>query len=142
MKSKREIVEKVCKRYRKTDKSGKGTILDEFVKTTGYTRKYASWILAQWSKIVVTRLHGKVVRIRVGKRKAKPWSGRPRRYDSAFLAVLTELWFVFASRTRRSSARLGHTPALPAAAARALRLPGPGEELPLAHELGQTGRHG
>ena len=33
-------------------------------------------------------------------------------------------------------------PELPAAAARTPRRSGPGEELPLAHDLGQTGRHG
>jgi len=88
MKSKQEIVEKTRRRYRQACKSGKGTILDEFVATTGYTRKYASWTLSRWSKSILVRFHGKVTRIRVGKREVAPRPGRPRIFDAAFLAVL------------------------------------------------------
>lgn len=39
--SKREMNEAICNRYLKANKAGKVQILDEFIATTGYHRKYA-----------------------------------------------------------------------------------------------------
>lgn len=82
-------------RYKKAGKGKKGEILDEFVETTGYKRKYAAWILARWGSQVRTIVDGKPVVYVVGKRKFKPRTGRPRIYDAAFAAVLTRLWYLF-----------------------------------------------
>lgn len=95
MKSRHEVIGRVYLRYRKATKSEKGKILDEFTKTTGYTRKYAAWILAQWGKTLVVRTSGKVFRFKVGARVHRPRPGRPPVYGAAFLAVLKELWFLF-----------------------------------------------
>lgn len=95
MKSKREIVERVCGRYRKASKSGKSDILLEFTQTTGYTRKYAAWLLGNWGKVVTTATPKGPVRFKVGERKTSSRSGRPPVYDQAFIAVLKELWFLF-----------------------------------------------
>ena len=43
--SKRELVETIRPRYLKADKAGKEHILDEFIATTGYHRKYAIRLL-------------------------------------------------------------------------------------------------
>jgi hypothetical protein len=95
MKSKHELVERIARRYLKATKREKGVILDEFVETSGYTRKYASWILSRWKRIVFLRTKNGEVRFRVGKRVATARSGRPRLYDNVFLAVLKDLWFLF-----------------------------------------------
>jgi len=39
--SKSEMIEVICPRYLKANRVGKGHILDEFIATTGYHRKYA-----------------------------------------------------------------------------------------------------
>jgi hypothetical protein len=95
MQSRREVIGRVYRRYRTASKKQKGKILDEFTKTTGYTRKYAAWILAQWGKSVLISKSGVLLRFKVGARRTRPRSGRPPIYDAAFLAVLKEFWFLF-----------------------------------------------
>jgi hypothetical protein len=95
MKSRCEVISRVYVRYRKASKAEKGKILDEFTETTGYTRKYAAWVLAQWGKTVLSMKAGKVLRFKVGARVHRPRPGRPPVYGAAFLAVLKELWFLF-----------------------------------------------
>jgi hypothetical protein len=82
-------------RYKKARKAKKSKILDEFVASSGYSRKYAAWILGHWGKQVQAVVDGRKVVFVVGKRKLKPRSGRPRIYDGAFTAVLTRLWYQF-----------------------------------------------
>ena len=48
MSEKRAVTDEVVRRYRKASKKEKGVILDEFVKTTGYKRKYAIQLLSSW----------------------------------------------------------------------------------------------
>ena len=95
MKSRREIISQVYPRYRKATKAKKGKILDEFTETTGYTRKYAAWVLAKWGKTLVVRTSGRILHFKVGARLRQPRPGRPPVYGEAFLAVLKELWFLF-----------------------------------------------
>jgi hypothetical protein len=49
--SKKEYLETIQPRYKKANKSEKQQILDEFVNTTGYHRKYAIRILNKWVRI-------------------------------------------------------------------------------------------
>lgn len=90
-----QVVGVIHVRYKKAGKAKKGEILDEFVASSGYTRKYAAWILAHWGLQVRTIVDGKSITFVAGKRKIKPRSGRPRVYDEAFAAILTRLWYLF-----------------------------------------------
>lgn len=73
--SKRELLETIRPRYLKTNKAGKGQILDEFVAATGYHRKYAMRVLK----------HGRKAK---GLRK----KGRRKEYQGEVVAVLTRIW--------------------------------------------------
>jgi hypothetical protein len=95
MKSRHEVISRVYRRYRKAAKAEKGKILDEFTQTTGYTRKYAAWVLSRWGKTVLIKASGKLLRFKLGARVHRPRPGRPPVYDAAFLAVLKKLWFLF-----------------------------------------------
>jgi hypothetical protein len=95
MRVKRSVIDRTYLRYKSASRSGKGLILGEFCQTSGYTRKYASWILAHWAKKVRVKVHGKLVCYKVGSRTAHHRSGRPPVYDDAFLAILKDLWFLF-----------------------------------------------
>jgi hypothetical protein len=73
--SKRELVLAIRLRYVRARKAEKGRILDEFVATTGYHRKYAIWLL----------------------RHGPPPKPAPRRrgrivYDQAVKQALTQVW--------------------------------------------------
>ncbi len=48
--SKREMIEEIRPRYLKANKAGKKHILDEFIATTGYHRKYAIRVLKHGPK--------------------------------------------------------------------------------------------
>jgi len=76
--SKREMIETIRPRYLKASKAGKEQILDEFVATTGYHRKYA---------------------IRVLKHGAKPKGlkkpGRRKKYQGEEVQVLEQVWEIY-----------------------------------------------
>ncbi len=95
MKSRYEVIQQVHGRYRKATKAGKGRILDEFVETTGYTRKYAAWVLAHWGMTVLSRSSGEPIRYRGGTPSHRPRPGRPKVYGPDVLCVLKDLWFLF-----------------------------------------------
>ena len=74
MKERKALTRQVAPRYRKAGKKEKGTILDEFVHTTGYTRRYAGWIPRMWGKKRYVWIDGELVELIVGhprKRKRK-----------------------------------------------------------------------
>ncbi|MDR0623365.1 MAG: transposase, partial [Treponema sp.] len=48
MKDRRTLANDVSKRYKNAGKKEKKQILDEFTANTGYTRKYAIHLLANW----------------------------------------------------------------------------------------------
>ncbi len=50
LKERKAAVREVSKRYKKSSKKEKGRILDEFIKLTGYTRCYGSYILRNFGK--------------------------------------------------------------------------------------------
>ena len=50
MKDKKALMQELAKRYRRSDRKQKTAILDDFIKTTGYRRKYAIHLLANWGK--------------------------------------------------------------------------------------------
>jgi hypothetical protein len=99
MRTKRIITEVTAKRCRTADRKGKTRIPDEFVKTTGYNRKYALHILANRGKTALVRLDGEAVKLRAGNergpKKRRPGSGRPKTYTEDVVAALRVIWAVY-----------------------------------------------
>ncbi|MDP9652083.1 integrase catalytic domain-containing protein [Paraburkholderia caledonica] len=74
MTTRRELIEAVGERYRRSERNDKRQILDEFVELTGYHRKHAIRVLCREQQLP----------------KAKP--GPQRRYDDDVHAALILLW--------------------------------------------------
>lgn len=88
MKERKAVTKLLCDQYRKSDKSGKMQILNQFVEATGYNRHYAAWLLRQ---------HGR--RVRIGPQVAVQGDVRlrscrnpVRRYDDDVLQALKKIW--------------------------------------------------
>ena len=71
MKEKKSLTRETCGRYRKSGKKGKSKILDEFCQATGYNRKYALHLLANWGKTEVLNVAGKMVKLKAGTAKRR-----------------------------------------------------------------------
>jgi hypothetical protein len=90
MKERKKTTAVVSGRYQKARKKDKGLILDEFVKLTGYSRRYASHVLIS---------HGKKMRISehcVLKMDVKKTAPRKKAkvYDDAVAKALKEIWYI------------------------------------------------
>jgi hypothetical protein len=87
MKEKWVITATYFGQYRIADKKGKSTILDEFIRLTGYNRKYALHILTHWGKEKLTRIGGKLVKLKAEvPRKRKKREGK-RIYGEEVIAA-------------------------------------------------------
>jgi len=75
--SKQELAEELHPRYLKSSKKEKTRILDEFVVTTGYSRKYANGLLKNGLS-----------------RKHKQKAGRKKKYQGEVMKVLEQVWEV------------------------------------------------
>ena len=91
----RRINKVVARRYQKARKGEKSKVLDEFVKTTGYNRAYASWLLRNlWRRVV---RYGKAGRyIFIGSRRKSQRGSRKRLvyYDEKTVGVLKRIWVI------------------------------------------------
>lgn len=76
--SKREMIESIRPRYLKANKAGKQQILDEFIATAGYHRKYAIHILKHGPK---------------AKGLKKP--GRRKTYQGEVIQALEQIWEIY-----------------------------------------------
>jgi hypothetical protein len=76
--SKREMIEAIRPRYLKANKTGKAQILDEFIATTGYHRKYAIRVLK----------HGP-------KPKGLKKPGRRKIYQGEVVNALEQIWEIY-----------------------------------------------
>jgi len=95
MGEKKAVCRETVRRYRRADKKGKQKALDEFIATTGYHRKYAIHLLANWGKERLRILDGKPVRMVVGTSpKRKRRSGK-RLYDESVRKAIRKLWALF-----------------------------------------------
>ena len=95
MKGKRELTAVKGSRYRKASKNEKHKILDDFLKDTGYNRKYAIHLLANWGKQKLCLVKGKPVRLIVGiPRERKRRVGKPL-YGPAVKKALRKIWELF-----------------------------------------------
>jgi hypothetical protein len=86
MNERKSLVRETARRYQRAGKKQKGYILEEFLHSTGYNRKYAIHILANEGKTSWTRRSDEAVGLRMkasyrgGKRHK---AGRKRVYDEA-----------------------------------------------------------
>ena len=95
MKTKKKLSEETAKRYCTADKKHKTKIIDEFVATTGYNRKYAIHILKNSAHIKITHFNNvekKSVQLITKVRKK-------RRFNKAANIVPALLNVEFASQT-------------------------------------------
>jgi hypothetical protein len=96
MKERQALTRETSKRYRGAGKKGKTTILDEFAENTGYNRKYALRLLANWGKTETVKLAGTVARLKADtRRKRKRGGGRKPDYEAATIAALRRIWEFF-----------------------------------------------
>jgi hypothetical protein len=95
MREKKAITRETARGYRKAGRKGKQRILDEFVRLSGYNRKYAIHVLANWGKEKLRMVGGKPVRFIVGK-PTKRRKRIPRRiYSEAVREAVLKLWRLF-----------------------------------------------
>lgn len=88
MKERKRLADATAGRYRKARKKDKGTILTEFVESTGFARSYAALVLRNQGREVQV---GKArVRGDVGKRLSRP--GRGATYDEPTVKALVQVW--------------------------------------------------
>jgi hypothetical protein len=90
MKERRSVTAVVAKRYQKSTKKEKGTILEEYAQLTGYNHCYAAFLL---------RNHGRRMRIGsntvlVGECRKKVRRTRNRTYDDEVVSVLKKIWLI------------------------------------------------
>lgn len=95
MKERKALINQTATRYRRSSKKKKGKILDEFVLTTGYTRKYASWILRLWGTKRYVRIDGQLVSLVVGQPRKIKRRSRAREYDKEVFKALKKVWYIF-----------------------------------------------
>jgi hypothetical protein len=71
MKTRKALANETAKRYRTAARKEKTRILDEFVRNTGYCRKYALHILANWDKVRFIAFEGELIRLKTDKSKKR-----------------------------------------------------------------------
>jgi len=95
MKEKRALTQEIARRYRRTGKKEKRMILNEFTRTTGYNRKYAIHLLANWGKKRIQMIDGKPVQFVVGKLKKRKKGRGTVIYDEPVQKAIRRLWEFF-----------------------------------------------
>jgi hypothetical protein len=95
MKEKQSLTRITSTRYRKSGKKEKSVILNEFCQSTGYNRKYALHLLANWGKSEVIKLAGEMVRLKADTRKRRKGGGRKVLYGPEVIASLRVIWAFF-----------------------------------------------
>lgn len=102
MKTRKKIFGQIYKRYQKAGKKGKGKLLDEYAKTLEVNRDYLAHLLTNWGKTRYAVSNGKPVKFTAkppvkGRQKATGGkkTGRPEKYNIAFVEALSEIWDLF-----------------------------------------------
>jgi len=88
MKQRQAVTAVTVQRYRQGSKKVKRQILDEFCKTTGYSRGYARFVLRNHGRQVW--LHGK--KVVVGDARKRQQRVKSRYYDEQVVEALSKLW--------------------------------------------------
>jgi hypothetical protein len=76
MKEKQVLTREYAPRYRKANRKTKSGILDEYVRLTGYHRKYGMALLKRWGKAMLMLVEGKPVKLKAGTVKRRKGGGR------------------------------------------------------------------
>jgi hypothetical protein len=98
MRERKALTREVSARYRKAGKKDKTVILNEFVKNTGYNRKYALRQLNGCGRTVSAVMDGKPVKFTAVKRRRPANHTGKCRYDEEFMKRLRKLWAFFGYR--------------------------------------------
>ena len=89
MREKRAVIGVTAEKYRKVSKKEKGSVLEHLVELTGYTKRYAAWLLRHHGRRMAT---GKTVV--VGDITKKIARTRPRAYEGEVVEVLKKIWMI------------------------------------------------
>jgi hypothetical protein len=96
MRERRAVINATAKRYQHSRKKQRGVILDEFIQTTGYSRKHAAWVLTNWLRKKVFTIGGRRTIYVFGLQKAKPKGKnapkRPATYGADISRLIKQLW--------------------------------------------------
>jgi len=96
MRERRAVINATAKRYQHSRKKQRGVILDEFIHTTGYSRKHAAWVLTNWLRKKVFTIGGRrtiyVFGLKKGKPKGKNPPKRPATYGADIARLIKQLW--------------------------------------------------
>ncbi len=98
MSERKSVVHEVAPRYRQAGKKEKGKILDEFVETTGYNRKYAIHVLSNEGKWYLRKVdsNSRWVRLETAHRGGtRPHAGRKKTYDEPVQGCILKIWRYF-----------------------------------------------
>jgi hypothetical protein len=94
MKERYAVINETAKRYRKAGKRGKTKILDELIELTGYNRKYAIHVVANWGRRKEIR-DGKELIMAVAGRSRRKRKARKKTYDEKVAEALAKVWIVY-----------------------------------------------
>ena len=96
MKEKQSLTREYAPRYRQSvNRKGKAEILDEFIRLTGYHRKYAMALLTLWGKTTLIMVDGKPVKLKAGTATRRKGGGRKPVYGPQVIASLRTIWAFF-----------------------------------------------
>jgi hypothetical protein len=95
MNVKKALTGELAPQYRRAGKKEKSKMLDEFVRQTGYNRKYALHMLTHWGKDIFLTVDGKPVKLKAGTTKRRKGGGRKPVYGPEVIASLRLVWAFF-----------------------------------------------
>ncbi len=94
MRTRQELTVAVARRYRSANRREKGTMLDDFVADTGYSRAYAALVLRNCGRRLLYTLDESRVEA-VASVKPRRAGGRPRVYTEEVRQAVEQLWELF-----------------------------------------------
>jgi hypothetical protein len=94
LKERYAVTNEVARRYRKANKKMKTKILDELIALTGYHRKYAIHLVANWGERKEIR-DGEGLIMAVAGRSRRKRKARKKRYDEQVAEALVKIWIVY-----------------------------------------------
>jgi hypothetical protein len=96
MKEKQALTREFAPRYRQTlNRKEKSRTLDEYVRLTGYHRKYAMSLLKRWGRERLLTVEGAPVKLKAGRGKRRKGGGRKPFYGPPVIASLRSIWAFF-----------------------------------------------
>jgi hypothetical protein len=98
MKEKQTLTREYAPRYRQADRKMKRGILDEYIRLTGYHRKYAMALLKGWGKTILMQVDGTPVKLKAGTTTRRKGGGRKPRYGPEVTASLRSIRAFFGYR--------------------------------------------